>query len=218
MMGMFFVLTQFLQGVLGYSPLKTGLAFLPLTVMVFSSSQFSARVLTARYGTRLLVVSGITVSTVALLWLSTLSADSGYLSLLGPLVLFGIGNGTAFVPLTAASLSGVGPADAGAASGLVNVMQQVGGSLGLAVLVTVFGAGSRSALRHAVPGATPAETAQHAFVVGADRAILAGAIFLAATVIIAATTLRGGNPRRGAQPESDLDEAVDTASLAEAMA
>ena len=218
MMGMFFFLTQFLQGVLGYSPLKTGLAFLPLTAMVFASSQFSARVLTTRFSTRLLVVSGISLSTTALLWLSTLSADSGYLSLLGPLVLFGIGNGTAFVPLTAAALSGVEPADAGAASGLVNVMQQVGGSLGLAVLVTVFGAGSRSALHDALPGASAAERAQHAFVVGADRAILTAAIFLAATVIIAATTLRGGNPRRGAQTDSELEEAVDASSLAEAMA
>ena len=68
---MFFFLTQFLQNVLGYSPLKSGLAFLPLTVMVFSSSQFSARVLTDAVQPRTLVVSGITVSTGALLWLST---------------------------------------------------------------------------------------------------------------------------------------------------
>ncbi len=218
MMGMFFFLTQFLQEVLGYSPLKAGLAFLPLTVMVFASSQFSARVLTTRFSTRLLVVAGISVSTVALLWLSTLSADSSYFSLLGPLVLFGIGNGTAFVPLTVASLSGVEQADAGAASGLVNVMQQVGGSLGLAVLVTVFGAGSRAALHDSLPGASAAERAQHAFVAGADRAILAAAIFLAVTVVIAATQLRGGNPRRQAEAESELDEAIDAGSLAEAMA
>jgi MFS family permease len=196
MMGMFFFLTQFLQTVLGYSPLKSGLAFLPLTAMVFTSSQLSARVLTERFSQRTLVVAGITVSTMALLWLSRLDASSGYLSLLGPLVLFGIGNGTAFVPLTAASLSGVAPADAGAASGLVNVMQQVGGSLGLAVLVTVFGSGSRAALHDGLAGATPAELAQHAFVVGADHAILAAAIFLAVTVLVAATTLSGRNPRR----------------------
>ncbi len=218
MMGMFFFLTQFLQGVLGYSPLKTGLAFLPLTLMVFTSSQVSARVLTERFSQRTLVVAGITVSTGALLWLSTLSASSGYLSLLGPLVLFGLGNGTAFVPLTAASLSGVQAADAGAASGLVNVMQQVGGSLGLAVLVTVFGSGSRSALHDALPGATPAQIAQHAFVVGADRAILTGAIFLAVTVVVAATTLSGRRPNRPSDAEAQVEEAQDAASLAEAMA
>jgi predicted MFS family arabinose efflux permease len=218
MMGMFFFLTQFLQGVLGYSPLKTGLAFLPLTVMVFASSQLSARVLTERFSQRTLVVAGITVSTGALLWLSTLSADSSYLALLGPLVLFGLGNGTAFVPLTAAALSGVAPADAGAASGLVNVMQQVGGSLGLAVLVTVFGAGSRSAANDSLPGATAIERAQHAFVVGADRAILVAAVFLAVTVIVAATTLSGKTPRRSTASELEVEEAVDAGSLAEAMA
>jgi EmrB/QacA subfamily drug resistance transporter len=218
MMGMFFFLTQFLQGVLGYSPLKAGLAFLPLTVMVFSSSQLSARVLTERFSQRTLVVGGITLSTGALLWLSQLSAGSSYLSLLGPLVLFGLGNGTAFVPLTAASLSGVQPADAGAASGLVNVMQQVGGSLGLAVLVTVFGTGSRAALRDARPGTSAAELAQHAFVVGADRAILASAIFLAVTVIVAATTLSGRKPVRQTEDEVEVEEAVDAAGLAEAMA
>jgi EmrB/QacA subfamily drug resistance transporter len=210
MMGMFFFLTQFLQNVLGYSPLKSGLAFLPLTVMVFSSSQFSARVLTERFSQRALVVAGITVSTSALLWLSQLHADSSYLSLLGPLVLFGLGNGTAFVPLTAAALSGVAPADAGAASGLVNVMQQVGGSLGLAVLVTVFGTGSRAALRDGLPGATPAELAQHAFVVGADRAILAAAIFLAVTVLVAATTLSGQKPRRTAEAPAEGGAPVAT--------
>jgi predicted MFS family arabinose efflux permease len=210
MMGMFFFLTQFLQNVLGYSPLKSGLAFLPLTVMVFSSSQFSARVLTERFSQRALVVAGITVSTSALLWLSQLHADSSYLSLLGPLVLFGLGNGTAFVPLTAAALSGVAPADAGGASGLVNVMQQVGGSLGLAVLVTVFGTGSRAALRDGLPGATPAELAQHACVVGADRAILAAAIFLAVTVLVAATTLSGQKPRRTAEAPAEGGAPVAT--------
>jgi EmrB/QacA subfamily drug resistance transporter len=207
MMGMFFFLTQFLQTVLGYSPLRSGLAFLPLTVMVFTSSQISARVLSERFSQRTLVVAGITVSTIALLWLSRLDASSGYASLLGPLLLFGIGNGTAFVPLTAASLAGVEPADAGAASGLVNVMQQVGGSLGLAVLVTVFGSGSRAALHDAPASATPAEIAQHAFVVGADRAILAAAIFLAVTVLIAATTLSGRSPRRPS--EEPADEAAE---------
>jgi EmrB/QacA subfamily drug resistance transporter len=210
MMGMFFFLTQFLQGVLGYSPLKTGLAFLPLTVMVFTASQVSARVLTTRYSTRTLVVGGITVSTFALLWISQLGADSSYYSLLGPLVLFGLGNGTAFVPLTAASLSGVEPADAGAASGLVNVMQQVGGSLGLAVLVTVYGAGSRSAARDLLPGSSAAERAQHAFVVGADRSFLAAAIFLAVTVVIAASTLSKVTPPRLGQAQADeVEREVD---------
>jgi hypothetical protein len=104
------------------------------------------------------------------------------------LVLFGLGNGLAFVPLTATALTGVAQADAGAASGMVNVMQQVGGALGLAVLVTVFGSASRSAVSPA--GASVAERAQHAFVVGADRGFLVAASFLAATVVLVLLLIR----------------------------
>ncbi|MDX6265279.1 MAG: hypothetical protein QOD70_19 [Frankiales bacterium] len=184
MMGMFFFLTQFLQGLLGYSPLKTGFAFLPLTAMLFLSSTLSARVLVERFGSRALIAGGITLSTGGLLWLTQLSENSNYASLLGPLLLFGLGNGIAFVPLTTAALDGVAPEDAGAASGLLNAMQQIGGSLGLAVLVTVFGTASTNAARHVRPGESAAQVARHAFTVGADRAFLVAAMFLAATVLL----------------------------------
>ena len=187
-MGMFFFLTQFLQEVLHYSPLVSGLAFLPLTVVLFAASQLSARVLTPRLPAKTIMAGGLTSSTIGLLWLTQLSAGSSYLDLLGPLVLFGLGNGLAFVPLTSTSLRGVAAADAGAASGLVNVMQQVGGALGLAVLVTVFGSASRSAV--APLGATAAGRVQHAFVVGADRGFLVAALFLAATVVLVLIAIR----------------------------
>ncbi len=188
MMGMFFFLTQFLQNVLGYSAIQAGLAFLPLTVVLFATSQLSARVLVERVGAKPLMTYGIAMSTVGLLLLTRLSETSGYLELLATLVLFGAGNGLAFVPLTAAALHGVDPADAGAASGMVNVMQQVGGALGLAVLVTVFGSASRQA--SPVPGASAAVQAQHAFVHGADTAFLASGLFLALTVVLVATVMR----------------------------
>ena len=196
MFGMFFFLTQFLQGILGYSPLVTGFAFLPLTVSLFASSQLSARLVT-RIGGRPLMLGGLALSTTGQLLLTRLSADSGYLSVLIPLVLFGIGNGMAFVPLTAAALSGVAPSDAGAASGLVNVMQQVGGSLGLAVLVTVFGtvAGSGAAIL------TPAE-----FIAGADRVFAVAALFLLLTLPLVGLVIRT-RPRTGVagaeQPEPE---------------
>ena len=101
-----------------------------------------------------------------------LSADSGYLSVLGPLVLVGLGNGSAFVPLTGAALQGVQPQHAGAASGLVNVMQQVGAALGLAILVTVFGSASRDAASSMPSGSSAAEQAQYVFVSGAHDAFL----------------------------------------------
>jgi len=194
MMGMFFFLTQFLQDILGYSPLTSGLAFLPLSVMVFGSSQLSARVLSPRFQPQYLIVGGLLLSTTALLWLSGLSANSGYLEILGPLVLFGLGNGIAFVPLTALSLAGVAQADAGAGSGLVNVMQQVGGTLGLAIMVSVFGHASGAA---SVSGSA-AQPAQQAFVHGADTAFEVAAGFLALTVLLVAVLVRG--PRRG-RPE-----------------
>jgi EmrB/QacA subfamily drug resistance transporter len=195
MMGMFFFLTQFLQGVLGYSPLKTGFAFLPLTAVLFAASTLSARVLVERFGSRALIAGGITLSTGGLLWLTQLSETSNYLSLLGPLLVFGLGNGIAFVPLTTAALDGVAPEDAGAASGLVNVMQQLGGSLGLAVLVTVFGTASTHAARHVTPGESAAEVARHAFMVGADRAFLVATMFLAATVLLTWFAIRPPAPR-----------------------
>jgi EmrB/QacA subfamily drug resistance transporter len=190
MMGMFFFLTQFMQDVLGYSALQTGLGFLPLTIALFSASQASARVLVERFGDRRVMVAGATLSTVSMLWLTQLAESSGYLSVLGPLVLLGIGNGIAFVPLTSAGLAGVAPQHAGAASGLTNVAQQVGGSLGLAVLVTVFGSASRHAAEQPAAGTSPAEQATHIFVSGADAAFVASAVLLAATVAVVTFVLR----------------------------
>jgi|tagenome__1003787_1003787.scaffolds.fasta_scaffold20979341_3 EmrB/QacA subfamily drug resistance transporter len=191
MFGMFFFLTQFLQDVLGYSPLKTGVAFLPLTVALFAASQVSARGLTARISATTQMAGGVLLSAIGLLLLTRLSADSGYGAVLASLVLVGIGNGSAFVPLTSAALSGVAPADAGAASGLVNVMQQLGGTLGVAVLVTVFGSASRRAAEHPLPGSTAAEVADQVFVQGADRAFLASTLFLCATVAVILLAVRG---------------------------
>ena len=192
MMGMFFFLTQFLQEILGYTPIQTGLAFLPLTLALFVMARVSAGVM-GRVGIRTLMVGGLVLSTSGLLFLSRLSADSSFLGVLLPLMLFGLGNGLAFVPLTAAGLTDVAPAQAGAASGLVNVAQQIGGSLGLAILVTI-GSGAASHASHV--GANAQEIAAHAFVVGADRAFLASALFLAVTVVFLAATIPSGRSER----------------------
>ena len=105
-------------------------------------------------------------------------------------VVFGAGNGLAFVPLTTFSLDGVAPADAGAASGLVNVMQQVGGSLGLAVLVTVFGTASADAARHPKAGLTPGQLSQHIFTVAADKAFWLATAFVIVTLLLAIFAIR----------------------------
>jgi predicted MFS family arabinose efflux permease len=189
MMGMFFFLTQFLQGALGYSPIRTGLAFLPLTIALFVSSQASARFLVERIGDRPVMLGGAVLSLLSLLWLTQLSATSGYLDVLGPLLVLGLGNGSAFVPLTSAGLAGVEPHEAGAASGLVNVAQQLGGSLGLAVLVTVFGTASRNTAQAAESGASRVDVTTQAFVSGADAAFLAAAALLAVTVVVVGVML-----------------------------
>ena len=191
MFGMFFFLTQFLQEVLGYGPLESGLAFLPFTVALFAASQLSARVLVERFGGKPVMVGGLMLSTAGMLLMTQLSATSGYASMLAPLLLFGTGNGLAFVPLTSAALSGVRSEDAGAASGMVNVMQQLGGALGLAVLVSVFGASASAATGSSRLTGAALAAAHHAFVIGADHAFAASAMFVGATVLVLAVAIRG---------------------------
>jgi EmrB/QacA subfamily drug resistance transporter len=210
MFGMFFFLSQFLQDVLGYSPLATGVAFLPLTVAVFVASQLTARMLVERFGSKMLMVGGIALSTTGLFWLSHLSAGSGYISVVGPLLCFGIGNGVAFVPLTTIALAGVPAEDAGAASGLVNVMQQVGGSLGLAILVTIFGTVSRHALDHAPVGLSATEAAHHAFVAGATRVFQVSTGFLIVTLLLLTFAIKGTPPLKPEQDEKLLEELATT--------
>ncbi len=118
-------------------------------------------------------------------------------------MMFGTGNGLAFVPLTAAALTDVEPEQAGAASGLVNVAQQVGGSLGLAILVTLGSSAAAGATR---VGATAADVARHAFVAGADRAFLAASLFLATTVVLLALAIPG-------RPRGSRDVAVDEVAV-----
>ncbi|HET8583614.1 MAG TPA: MFS transporter [Jatrophihabitans sp.] len=203
MMGMFFFLTQFLRGVLGYSDLKTGFAFVPLTVIVFAASQLSARYLVELLGAHRLMIVGITFSTLGMLWLTQLGEHSGYLSLVGPLLVFGLGNGLAFVPLTTTALDGVDPKDAGAASGLVNVMQQVGGSVGLAVLVTVFGSASRSAQANLPVGLSPAEAARHVFVTAADKSFWMATAFLVGTLLLVTFAIRTSRPAAEDAPSAE---------------
>ena len=198
MFGMFFFLTQFVQEIFGFSPLKTGMAFLPLPITLFITSQVTARILAQRFSGRSLMLVGLVIATLGLHQASLLEADSSYLALAIPLVLFGLGAGLTFVPLTAMSLDGVRPADAGAASGLVNVSQQVGGAIGLAVLVTVFGHAAspdESALANA--SAAAIQAAQQSFIVGANRALaVASALTLAAAILVA--VMMGEAPARRA--------------------
>jgi len=151
MFGMFFFLTLFLQKIMDFSPLRAGVAFLPMTVALFAASRAAPRLMPL-LGPKPLMITGMVPAIAAMAWLSRVSAETGYWSgIFGPMLLVGLGMGLVFVPLTTASLADVPAADSGAASGLVNMLQLVGGSLGLAVLVAVYGTASGHAVTpHAV--------------------------------------------------------------------
>ena len=181
-MGAFFFLTQYLQDVLGLSPIRAGLAFLPLTAMLFVASQAASRVLVERFGERRVMVVGATLTLFALAWLTRLDAHSGYDDVLLSLVVLGLGNGLAFVPLTASALHEVRPEEAGAAAGLVNVAQQLGSALGLAGLVTVSGHASRSV--DLAPGLDAVARAHETFLSGAHAAFEAATVMLVVTLLL----------------------------------
>ena len=164
MFGMFFFLTQFVQNVLDYSPLKAGFAFLPITVAIAASAGTAAKLL-PKYGPKLFMVIGGVLAAIGLIWNAQISETSSYVTgILLPMVIFGLGMGFVFMPVTVLALSGVQNQESGAASGLLNVMQMVGGSIGLAVLTTVFGTALRNELTNQLPAiqanSTPEQLAQ----------------------------------------------------------
>ncbi|MGH3302177.1 MAG: MFS transporter, partial [Streptosporangiaceae bacterium] len=161
MFGSFFFLTQFAQEVLGFGPLAAGLSFVPMTAALFGTSRLAPR-LVARFGPRRLMIVGLLPVVAGMSWLGQLTAGTSYFpGVLVPMLLLGVGMGVVFVPLTMASLAGVPAQDSGAAASMVNVMQQVGGALGLAILVTIYGTASHAAARHPLLGATAAAQAEH---------------------------------------------------------
>ncbi len=134
----FYLTVIYLQGVLGMGPLASGLAFLPLTLMIFAMSRIAPRI-AARIGMPRVLVVGATGLTASFLWLSTLSDSSTYAgAVLAPFLLNGAFASLVFTSTTALGLENVDAAHAGSASGLVQTMQQLGGSIGLAVIASVY--------------------------------------------------------------------------------
>jgi EmrB/QacA subfamily drug resistance transporter len=200
MFSLFFFLSQFLQDVQGYSPLGAGFAFLPMPLAIILGTQLSSRLL-GRVSARSLLAVGPLIAAVGLLLMSRLHADSSYalhIGLPGALITFGIG--MSFVPVTLSATSGVDRRDAGLASGLINTTRQIGGSLGLAALLTI--AASRS---HALAtqGARVAETA------GYTRAFAVSSLLLVLAGVIALVVL----PRPVAPEPVSVDETADASVL-----
>jgi EmrB/QacA subfamily drug resistance transporter len=214
--GMFFFLTLFMQSVMGYSALRTGVAYLPLTGAVLVASAAASQ-LVPRIGVRPLLVAGSVVSTGGLLWLAQLTEHATYAAgLLGPVLVTGVGLGLLFVPLSLTALSRVAEQDSGVASSLLNTGQQVGGSAGLAVLGTVawtvvansVHAQAARAAAAAASAAHPGRPAgaqftaiyHHALATGFARGFLISAGISLLNLIVALTVIRG---RRSAHTERE---------------
>jgi len=193
--GVFFFITLFVQDVWGYSALRTGVAFLPLTMVLLAASG-AAAALVPRIGARPLLLAGGAASAGGLYWLSRMTEHGTYAGgLLGPSLMTGAGLGLLFVPLPLVALTRVGEADSGVASSLLNVGRQVGGSIGLAVLGTVAWtvvAGGARVQAAAAPAASRQAAYQHALAAGFDRAFLvaAGIALLILVIAIAAIRVR----------------------------
>lgn len=205
--GMFFFLTLFVQNVLDFSPLQAGLAFLPVSAVVAVGAGFASQLL-PKLGPKPFMVTGSILCAVGLSWLTLTDINSTYLgSILGPIVVFGFGMGLNFVSLTLMAVSGVPTHETGAASGMLNATQQVGGSLGLSILVTVYGTASRNEADDQVPSflaqATPVEKLQfqrtgqlpppfsdEVLTSGVSAAFVAAAIFTVVAAVVAVLAIQ----------------------------
>jgi EmrB/QacA subfamily drug resistance transporter len=173
---MFFFISLYMQQVLGYSPIRTGLSYLPLAVSIIISAGIASQLVT-KVGFKPILAAGMGLIAAGLLWFSRISVDGSFASdILGPSLLAAVGLGFAFVSVTIAAVSGIEDREQGLASGLINTSQQVGGALGLAILSAVSISVTGSSQNHAVL----TEGFQSAFLVGACFAVLG----LAATLLL----------------------------------
>jgi EmrB/QacA subfamily drug resistance transporter len=199
MFGIFFFLTIFVQTVLGYSALKSGVAFLPFAGTLVLVSGIVSQLI-SRTGARPLMLAGTALTTGGMYWFSHISAHSGYLGgLLGPILVTATGLGLLFVPISLVALARVSDEDSGLASSLLNTGQQVGGAIGLAALGTVawttVANSVRSQTAHAVVTAgraaqTRASIYHHALAAGISRGFLVASGITLAALVITAVTIR----------------------------
>ncbi|HEY3956246.1 MAG TPA: MFS transporter [Streptosporangiaceae bacterium] len=205
--GVFLFLTYYLQLVKGYSPMTSGLAFLPMIAGIVLASNTSSIVLLPRVGPRALITTGMVLAGGAMLYLSQLTAASSYAgSVLPALPILGLGFGMIFSPAINTATAGVARQDSGVASALVNTMQQVGGSIGTAALSTVALTATASYLtaHHAGPLA-PVVASVHGYTVAftASAALLGAGALLAVTLLPSRRQLeqlRSAAPTESAAP------------------
>jgi EmrB/QacA subfamily drug resistance transporter len=204
---MFFFISLYLQNVLGFSPIKAGLSYLPLSVGIILSAGAASQLVT-RVGFKPVLIGGLLLITAGLLWFSQVRAPGGSYTadVLGPSILAALGLGFSFVPVTIAAVTGTRPQEAGLASGLINTSQQVGGALGLAILATVANSRTQNLL-HA-GGHDPVVALTRGF----DRAFLVGAGFALAGAILTALLVSSRDSREQAEAARSGEAAVASAS------
>lgn len=200
MMGMFLFMTYYFQGTLQYSPLRSGVAYLPFSGALIVTAIVGSSLL-PRVGPRAMMTAGGLLATGAMIWLTQLEIDSSYPTFILPaFVIMAVGMALVFVPLGNTSLTGVSDHDAGVASAMVNTTQQVGGSLGVALLNTVFTSATASYIQTNGPASAPLGVVH-----GYNVAFTASAVLLAASAIAVFAMIRGG--RRGSAGPAERAEA-----------
>jgi EmrB/QacA subfamily drug resistance transporter len=201
---MFLMLTLYMQQVLGYSALKTGVAYLAVAGTAIVWSAVAAQLVT-RLGVKPVLVTGMTALTAGLVYFTQVSVGGSYVSdLLPGFLVIGLGIGFAFVPISIAALAGVQSAEAGLASGLINTSQQIGGALGIAALSTI----ATSRTSDAVAAGSPLPDA---LVHGFTGAFTAGVIVAALGIVASLTLIRRDELEQAPQvavPEPVLDLAA----------
>jgi EmrB/QacA subfamily drug resistance transporter len=198
MMGMFLLMTFYFQGTLGYSALKSGFAFLPFSVGIITAAMLSGRFL-PKYGPRPLIFGGFLAATLGMLWTAQIDAGSSYIvQILPAQVVMSMGMGFAFVALSSTALTGVSEHDAGVASAALNATQQVGGSVGTALLNTVA---TSATANYIASHGTSAPELLNAQVHGYASGFEIAAVFLGVAALLGALLIRSVN-----KPGSATDE------------
>jgi EmrB/QacA subfamily drug resistance transporter len=182
---MFLFLTYYFQITLGYSPLKAGFAFLPFSAGIILTAGVVAQLL-PRVGPKPLMVTGLVMAVLGMLWLTQITPDTSYVTHVLPAeVLMSIGLAGVFIPASSTALLGVGHHDAGVASALLNTSQQVGGSLGTALLNTLYASAVTAYLAdHLTSSADPKQVTGLAFIHGYHVAFFWGAVLLASALVV----------------------------------
>ncbi len=205
---MFFFISLYLQDVLHYSPIKTGISYLPLAVGIIISAGAASQLVT-RLGFKPPLIAGMLLIAGGLLWFSQVPATGSYAAdVLGPSLLAAAGLGFSFVPVTIAAVTGTKPHEAGLASGLINTSQQVGGALGLAILATIANSRTQNLFHAGTHNAAVALTK------GFDRAFLVGAGFAIVGAILTAVLISSRDSHEHSKAARTGQTAgADTASL-----